>query len=293
MRSGECQLQTWLAVFAAASLAVYLVTPNLVATEFGSLNMLLLQYHPVRFGMCVFVLATLVLSTVFRGLFDPAATSNFVRWIRWGLIFLVAIQVMWQLLAVFNFRSLPKALDVYFWWPAPKERMLGAFLISTAIAVFYVAFFRYVFRGTTRLVTTLTLMAFFAMVGFGSVVLSDRWHAKFRDHYGYLLRTNCIVKWEQFKSPDDRLCVVDYRYYPFLGSRRENSVCRPLWFSSGEEFHDYLERNSTSLVVLPVSPAVTHSRYKDTRRWFEDQVLDYNYLHVDRKFVLVRMPPDQ
>ena len=295
---GRGDIKLWVGCLSIASAAVYLITPNVVESEFRSLNMLKLQYHPVRFGLCVMVGSALALSPLINWCLKPASVqaqhttgAQIFRCMVGAIVILGLVsQVLWQLLAIFNVREFPTSIGVYFWWPPPRRSMLPLLAVATLVAVIYVTCAQTILELRSRCLLICAAIALTATFCCATVILSDRWHREYQDHFGHLLRTNCIVKWNESQKADDRLCVVDYRYYPFIGSKRETSVCRPLWFASDEDFLEFLDMQNATKVVLPSLPGGTHLRYRDTRYWFESQVQGFEYLHVDNKFVLVRMP---
>jgi hypothetical protein len=113
-------MANWICLYCASCMSVYLITPNVVETEAGTMNMLQLQYHPVRFGLPVMVFSGLLIANAIRQL-----TSQYRRigqWLTRISIGVLCVQIAWQVLAMFNFRDLPTALGVYFWWPQGRER---------------------------------------------------------------------------------------------------------------------------------------------------------------------------
>lgn len=54
------------------SAIVYCITPNVIETKLGTMNMLVSQYHPVRFGLSFFTIAIIGAAVV---------SSDLVRWL--------------------------------------------------------------------------------------------------------------------------------------------------------------------------------------------------------------------
>ncbi|QDV42558.1 hypothetical protein Enr13x_24060 [Stieleria neptunia] len=278
----------WLACFSSAAFAVYLVTPNVVETEYGTMNMLQLQYHPVRFGLCAFVTSLLALSAI------PHPAGRWPIQLRRLLLaicmLLILVQVAWQSCAVFNWTTVPDWLNVNFWWAAGKRRLMLTWVLLLIFSYAGITGVSELVRVKSLRATAATVALAIGLFSQVSPLLAKKWHNRYVGHFGRVLRTDCLAAWEELKQPSDRLGVFEYRYYPFLGSRRENPVVRPLWHSSADELREYITENQLSMLVFPTTPEVAHDRYRESRMWFHKEFAGEMVFYRDRRLVLARRP---
>ncbi|WP_436717710.1 hypothetical protein U8335_13595 [Roseiconus lacunae] len=279
----------WLSVLSFGAGVAYLVTPNVVETEYRTMNMLKLQYHPVRFGMSSFVVTLLAITALadkafrLRPAFRDAALTVFVA--------STLVQFAWQCFAIFNFRTVPGFFGVDFWWAAGKSQLLVIWCVAFAASMLLVTAVAEVARKCSfAMAMVVVSLVLTVILSVSTPILARRWHNRFTGHFSRVLRSDCVRSWEGLKRPGDRLGVYSYRYYPYLGSRRENQVVRALWHRDSGELRDFVTRNKLTVVVFPTSEEVAHLRYRNSRAWFHDEFTGEMIFYSDRRQTLARLP---
>jgi hypothetical protein len=120
-------------------------------------------------------------------------------------------------------------------------------------------------------------------------VRADRWHAEFAQVYDRHFRTEMFTTAGQWDPVRERICVCDDRYYPFLGSRRQFDVCRPLWTREYAGFLDYLHRNRATIVVARNLDPSSQDRYLHARGWVTSNAELFTVLYGDHRYTAARV----
>ncbi|MCI0350018.1 MAG: hypothetical protein L0Z53_11395, partial [Acidobacteriales bacterium] len=79
--------------------------------------------------------------------------------------------------------------------------------------------------------------------------LEQRWHDGYAGAYARFVRVAPSSSGQQ-KSDRAEICVLQHRYYPFFGSRRQWRVCQPVRIKSPAWLLEYLKRKQVSWVVV-------------------------------------------
>jgi hypothetical protein len=285
--------------------AVFLVTPNTVETLPGSMNMLRYQYHPVRFGMSFFAVATLGLAwlvdDVARGL-APASAANpspgplpsgatvhgepladgasarLARVRGWpfaqGIYVAAGAGVGYQII-----RHVPEVADVDLWLMALVIAECGAVLALLGTAE------------SKRLRVLLWVLMLLAApaIGWACHVRATGWHEGFFQNYDGQFHVEMFSVASRWNPERERICVCDERYYPFLGSRRQFDVCRPLWTPDHAAFLRYLQQNAVTIVVTRKRDPGGLPRYVDVMDWITSPGGVFSRLHQDHLYTAVRV----
>src|SRR5262249_55147126 len=74
---------------------------------------------------------------------------------------------------------------------------------------------------------SLTGAVFVASTTVASGTLSQRWHAGFARFYDRMFERGVFTALATRDRAPERICVLDFRPYPFFGSRRQHYVCQP------------------------------------------------------------------
>ncbi|RMG34377.1 MAG: hypothetical protein D6725_14400 [Planctomycetota bacterium] len=272
-----------LAVAVPAAALVYVCIPNAVETAPGALNMLRLQYHPVRFGLPLWTVSLLALAAMLSDV-CPARSGLFghheAGWIgrsMWALcISACGVGVLGQL-----------------WrrW-GPWVSLEGALLATDfAVAGWVVRW------GTKRLdrrrcvlVAVCGAMMLSGAFAWGIGLRAGRWHEGFWRHYDASLRTRIFSRFVSRLEPDaERICVCDYRYYPFFGSRRRFDVCRPLWIPDGTALRRYLRMHEATVVVCRHRDTNPQRRYAGVARWIKTDPDLFDVVYEDSVYIAARI----
>jgi hypothetical protein len=281
-------------VMAGAGL-VWFATPNTVETNPGTMNMLLGQYLPVRFGLGFLSLAIVALAVMMHDvgqelawLLDGFARSTRSGGSAAGNTTLVRIgqelpTVAFGLLIAVQLRS--------HWGPVMAEGILDLTLVALNLWMFG-ALVTLLWSGWPRWrnVVALTLMP---MIGgaaaWGTESLAHRWHAGFVRHYDSHLRIGLIRHLAEMSPPPGPIGVCDYRYYPFLGSRRQFTACRPLWTPTWGEFRAYLQDHHVAYVVARKDDPFPQSRYEGNMKLIVAHPTAFRLLREDNYYLLFRV----
>jgi hypothetical protein len=79
--------------------------------------------------------------------------------------------------------------------------------------------------------------------------LSERWHAGFAPFYDRMFERGLFTALAPSDRAPERICVLDFRPYPFFGSRRQHRVCQPHRPSSAADFYDYILDHDVTLIA--------------------------------------------
>ncbi len=211
---------------------VLVYTPFAVEDLPGTLNQLKWAYCPVRYGMTFLSLAVVA----FAALLTSAS-----GWPRLGVLraapglALLALSAYQIIQCVAKFKGDPAdwgllTLDgtllgtIAIWFRAPvwKHPRFGASIVVAAGIVG-------------------------AAAAAGS--LSEQWHAGFAAFYDRKFEQGVFTALADPSRPAEIICVLDFRPYPFFGSRRQHHVCQPQKPSSPTDFYDYLRNHNVTLVA--------------------------------------------
>ncbi len=289
----------WLLAFLIAGAgAVLVVTPYAVEAQPETLDQLRWGYLPVRFGQCFLGSALLALGVLLSDLQEKvrgwtarrrAAAAEPLLSARRAVNFLVRLGPLlpaallagligWQMVRVlqgsfviWSFRRLDVALltldvmaagwlvHVRSWSKTPPLLRRAAAVVAPITAV--------------------------AGLAWGTEALSREWHADFARHYDSLLRTRIFTDVARCDPSTTRLCAMDYRYYPFFGSRRQYSLCRPRKAFSYPWLIAYLQEHKVNVVACMLSDWREITPYRNVSQWIRDHPEVFVSQQVDGYFV--------
>ena len=86
--------------------------------------------------------------------------------------------------------------------------------------------------------------------------LAVRWHEGFAEFYDSYFGTSFVTDITTRDWRGLNICVCDYTYYPYFGSRRQFTVCRPLWVPHHAEFLSYIRDHHVNIVVTRETDAI-------------------------------------
>lgn len=119
--------------------------------------------------------------------------------------------------------------------------------------------------------------------------LAVRWHREFACHYDALYRCDAFTALARLDLRNERICVCDYRYYPFLGSRRQFNVCRPLWLPDYSHLLQYLQDRKVTLLVVRFKDVNPQRRYAGVREWITARPQLFQPVYENRNYTIVRV----
>ncbi len=118
--------------------------------------------------------------------------------------------------------------------------------------------------------------------------MGQRWHRDYVAHYDGFFRTGVYAQAAALDPDRERIAVCDYRYYPFLGSRRQFDVSRPLWLSDRATLLDYLDDQRVTIVVARPRDPQAKRWYAKFHGWISDHPDLFETIHEDSEYILVR-----
>lgn len=284
-------LRIWLAGVLLLATLVFVITPNVVETAPGSLNMLRSKYHCVRLGIAAISMAPLALAisvsdllwitTATRNRLLPAVTpvvfqyaSHTYRILKPQDCLIVAIGFSMILLQTYSHvaRNITPGLQI----------VMAMIFVAVVAAVFIRSFI-----SPTTLV--IAMIVFFpAITGWRS----SYWHAHYDRTYSRRFKSDIFTTKPSPISPDATICVCDYQYYPFFGSRRQNSVCRPLWIPDSQSLADYLTLHRATVLVTRHIDNFPQRRYAAVPKVLEANPNAFVSVFSDQTFHCVKVNTD-
>jgi hypothetical protein len=253
----------WWTIVMCTAAVVYVVTPNVVETSSGSLNVLRSEYHPTRFGMPFLAASVVAASAAGRCLGDLLP-----KWLAIGANVFVLLgagfQSLWHLLPLLGIRTLQTTFNAIPWDP-PIQIMATEFAIVFIDVLLLRAVLRLFWkRQILALWKWAIIAAVFVLI---SVMLGRRWHDRFDPHFAAILGSRAPIAVRSEIRPSDRVCICEHRYYPFIGAYRQYSVCRPLWLPTKQALQEYLDRESATHVLVTFDDHYAPALYSNVRSW--------------------------
>jgi len=227
-----------LALVLCAAGAVLAVTPAAVEDRPGTLNQLRWGYCPVRYGLCFLNITVLAGVLCLRDLLAPLRAARRVplRVLPFLLHVLLLGAVGIQLVSAIK-------LEQVAWLDGVL--VAANVLLARGIVVLTGLTWPRLRRPLAFVMITGAMAAWSCLCGF----LSERWHEGFTAYYQQLLGVPNLRDKAIAEHLQGKICVLEYRAYPFFGSRRQHRLCQPLYVHSPEWLLRYLRENNVSLVV--------------------------------------------
>jgi hypothetical protein len=120
--------------------------------------------------------------------------------------------------------------------------------------------------------------------------LAARWHAGFVTHFDTTFGSRVFAAMSEWDAANERICVCDYRYYPFLGSRRQYSVCRPLWIPTPDDLAAYVAAQQATVVIARTLDVGDQQRYAGVMEGITSRTdLFEIFYDEDGKYIAVRV----
>lgn len=244
------------------------VTPFAVETTPGTLDMLRAHYLPVRFGLCFLSLATLALLVVIDDIRQGlgARPSDWLwrekirpvgaimRLLSWLPVLGAACAASSQLYFGIS-KSVRLAPSLY------EEVGWGANLLVWGVVG------RTLWCGCrTRWRACRGIAGGLMLAGLVAVTvgrLTESWHGGFCRHYREALSLESFRAAGGEQPGTECWCVLDYRIYPFFGSRRQSHVCQPVYTASFSALARYLGEHEVRRVIVVKRDPFLFGRYRD------------------------------
>jgi hypothetical protein len=266
--------------------AVWLLTPFAVECVPGTLDQLLYERTPVRYGLTFLSLAVVAVALAA----ELVASERRWRGLTRGVLgTLLAAQFA---LTVVN---PPRGLT--------SEVMRGLHVEVGGTTLFALAVLlvgclvalggQRAPRCTTWLFTTSLVVA----AGVGGAALSSAWHEGFNRHYNKMFRDNVFATLTTSGVPDGaRLCVLDDRPYPFFGARRQFRVCVPLVLADLSALNRFVADQGIDILVVRAGSNFFPTNLRHNRlatKWVTNPSLQLTMLHAGPNYSVYRVLPSQ
>jgi hypothetical protein len=258
-----------------ASGLVWGVTPWVVETQAGTLNMILSQYQPIRFGLAFLLLASLALLVVIQ-IGVPAVSSAFSAINSRALLAMLRVLAMLVILSMVIHQFLRQAIT-----SITSDSLLIAINLGLAIALFRLL--TLCWPGHQRRLFVICVILVIALLAYAVTFLEENWHTHFTSFYARNVPAS-TCDWLAAQSPEHtRICALTYRYYPLFGSRRQFAVARPTKLFSYASLREFLVEHDVNLIVIGSSdpfPARS-SYYAESYRWIHERPDVFRKLQLD------------
>ena len=262
-RQGSIRLG--LAFLLAGCGAVTLVTPMAVEDVPGTLNQVRGGYTLVRYGLSFLSLAVLCLAVVLHD-FIRAATAGLCAvpgrardvFPHLSLLAGLASRVLAPLVHVAGCLAFLAGAAVQLFRLSSESQwrfeydvgdvLLAGCTFSSGIAVLCLLC---ALSRRLRLVIFCSLpLALLAGAAWGTTLISSRWHGGFAEHYDRSFSSTIFTRLESSARPGVRICVLDFRPYPFFGSRRQFKVYQPILLPPRPSFFEHLRAHQVELLAV-------------------------------------------
>jgi hypothetical protein len=301
----EGTIRLGLAFLLATSGLLLVTTPNTVETSPGTMNMLLGQYLPVRFGLCFLSLAVLGLALVLQDGSRLLGSWMRRRWatistrhpkpglVRRFLQAALASRTFWYAIYLG-----PGLLILYQLGHLLEQRLRRDLVDWLLLAInllivthILILCFKEWPKWRRSLVTALGAVTLLGMT-WACAWLGARWHERFAAHYNGRFSVGLFNAVAEMDPASARLCVCEYRYYPFFGSKRQFPVCRPLWVPTYDRFLEYLRQHEVTCVVTRTDDPFPQHRYEGVKTWLSAHPDLFHSPLEDGPYLLVQVNRD-
>jgi len=299
LRSTTARLRCSLVFLIVATFLVLFVSPNTVEMVPGTMDMLRGQYLPARFGLC-FMSVTIIGTALVLQDASQLAAALLVNWRPPTIDGLSDHQRLRpsvsSVLLICGYTTLAGLLIYYFTQLVWRERSwTGNQLDKLPTACNFFA------SGVLLRLCWNTWPPWrramrYALVGLSVIVvgsavpwLASRWHDNFFSFYDIRYHSKAMSVVSQLDPSLNRICVCEFRYYPFFGSRRQFHVARPLWVPTYPRLATYLRNHQTTIVITKYYDSSKQQRYENVPEWLTTNPQAFQILYSDDVWIVARV----
>jgi hypothetical protein len=251
----EAGLRWLLALLLAGCLFVFGITPFTVNPASG--NTEIFRYLSIRFSQCPLVLSVLALGLTSAGVARRLAGASMPK---------ARLPKLLAPAMTGAFAGLAAAQLVLRLGEVLGEAPLLVLLVAADLVAFGLLVRWVLGRYSRRRVAAAGLLAGLIAASAASGYLGREWHRDFATHYDKTFRTSIFSHINESVGDDSALAVLDYRYYPFFGSRRQFRPHRPRKVRSESALLSYLAAHRLGVVA-----AAREDRGRS--RWYHGPIL--------------------
>ncbi len=268
-------LRVALALALAGAGLVWGCIPFAIETTPGTLNALRGGYIPVRFGLSFLSLSVVALALLLHdlgsGLGRLAArlvgwTKRAGRWAWPGRTVTLLPGTAFGVAAGYQFfrQATRDGLS-----DAPLDGLLVGVNVGVLMAIGSLC--RRSWPGARRRIAVGAAVGLLTLGAVAAEQLAQRWHAEFSRFYDRLFGVTVYSRLAARDPATTSICSLNYRYYPFFGSRRQFRVARPLWVPTYDALGDYLRAHDSTVVVAILHDPFPNGRYREAHRWLAER----------------------
>ncbi|MBC8356648.1 MAG: hypothetical protein H8E66_32130 [Planctomycetes bacterium] len=261
---------------------VYCITPNVIETKVGTMNMLLSKYHPVRFGLGFLSTSMIGMALASSDMLQKLSVKH-LQFKLFGSVTGTLLVGHWIVGAVWQFiQHASRDTSV--------ETLLLACNMGLVVVVVYLC---WTSRSSAQRAIIATAIACCVPLAVGGIhLLSQRWHTSFNNYYDRRITGGSLEALATLDPTSERICICDSRYYPFFGVRHQFDVCRPLWFRNSNEFLQYVKDQRVTVLVIRTSSNDAPGRYTAIRPWILAQPHIFHTLSAKHRYTMFRVVRD-
>lgn len=254
---------------------VLLITPFAAETNPGSLNMLIEGYSPLRFGLGFYNLTLLCFVTAA----EDAATALASKSTRLSLSSLpTSFAKIYESLK-FTIRTIIVAscvlcamCQLIFCQSRKLEQSTLIILLSidTTLTLVFIFSALRLWPNCRKWLLRSVLFFCLAASSLTSWKLSEAWHAGFAAHYDDYFHTQIFSKTSNLEPSKNRIGVLDYRYYPFLGDARQFRAFQPKYVQTFHHMVKFLIERDINVVIARNQDPIANGSYVGRVDWMND-----------------------
>lgn len=254
------------------------VTPVTVEDKPGTLNQIEMGYTPARYGLAFMGLAVVAMAATLHDL-ARLPRSRALRALP-PLAFFLGLLTNLFLISHGEFEN---------YRVGPISFQIGLDLSLLGVSGYAIGSRVPRLR---RAVLATAAVAAIAAVPFAVQWLDRDWHGRFARFYDADFRTGAFRVLAGLDPAPTRICLLDYRCYPFLGSRRQFRICQPMDVPSYARLKDYLRDRGVEIVAAhttEIDDPAAWDLYHRIAPWLKGHEEDFSVIHADPTFTLYRV----
>lgn len=276
-RTGTCSdpfLRATMVVPLLGSALIWVITPWAIEIEPGTLNMLRAQYSPIRFGLSFLSLNLIVLLVMGQDLGDGlrACCARLLGRHAGGKCLALVGLAPFALLGIGTAFTFFRAMTAVM----ARGGLVDALLISGLVVLVgaNLVLMLSCWPGLRPWLFAGSITGLLVAGAWTAESLSRRWHAGYTQFYDQMFKVNTFSSLARRDVATTRLCALTYRYYPFLGSRRQFHVARSHRQASYDMFRAYLLTHRINVIVCERDPNPNRDDwYRDPIAWIQDPTI--------------------
>lgn len=121
-----------------------------------------------------------------------------------------------------------------------------------------------------------------------SIWLGQRWHSRYAATFDRQFTTQLFTRLQK-NATRSKIAVIDDRYYPFFGSRRQFRAHRPFRITTRESLRAYLTENQIDLLAVIRNDYFKYGRYREVDEWVRGEPAKFEKIERGASFDVYRV----